>query len=50
MLWAKKRVLVMEYIQGGRVDNLEYLAEHKIDRNQVSQELASIFSRMLYIQ
>lgn len=49
VLWAKKRVLVMEFIEGGRVDNLEYLAQHNIDKNKVSQELARIFSQMLYL-
>jgi len=39
----------MEFIDGGRVDNLEYLAKHNIDRNRVSQELARIFSQMLYL-
>lgn len=41
--------MVMEFIDGGRVDDLMYLKKHKIDRNQVSQELARIFSQMVYI-
>ncbi|TNY24280.1 ABC1 family-domain-containing protein [Rhodotorula diobovata] len=49
VLWAKKRVMVMEFIQGARVDDLEYLARHKIDRNLVSREIAEITSRMIYI-
>lgn len=36
-------------IEGARVDNLDYLKEHKIDKNQVSQELARIFSQMVYL-
>jgi aarF domain-containing kinase len=46
---ATKRVLIMEYIQGGRVDDLEYLAQHKIDRNKVALELARIFNQMVFI-
>ena len=46
---ARKRVLVMEYIRGGRVDDIEYLADHDIDRNKVSVELAHIFSQMVHI-
>lgn len=46
---ATKRVLIMEFIQGGRVDDLEYLAEHNIDRNKVSLELSRIFSQMVYL-
>lgn len=36
-------------IQGGRVDDLEYLALHQIDRNAVSREIAEITSRMIYV-
>jgi aarF domain-containing kinase len=46
---ATKRVLVMEYIQGGRVDDLAYLAEHDIDRNKVALELSRIFNQMVFV-
>ena len=46
---ATKRVLVMEYIEGGRVDDLGYLAEHSIDRNKVAVELARIFNQMVFV-
>ncbi|KAF8658292.1 hypothetical protein AX16_002064 [Volvariella volvacea WC 439] len=46
---AKKRVLIMEFIQGRRVDDLEYLAAANIDRNTVSLELARIFNQMVFI-
>lgn len=49
VLSATKRVLIMEYIHGARVDNLAYLAEHNIDRNKVALELARIFARMVHI-
>ncbi|KAI0318269.1 ABC1-domain-containing protein [Amylostereum chailletii] len=49
VLLAKKRVLIMEYINGGRVDDLQYLAEHNIDRNKVALELSRIFSQMVYL-
>jgi len=49
VLWAQKRVLVMEFITGGRFDDLEYLAKHNIDRNRASQELTRIFSQMIYL-
>jgi len=41
--------MVMEYIRGARVDDLAYLKENGIDRNQVSQELSRIFSQMVYL-
>jgi len=46
---ADKRVLIMEFIEGSRVDDLEYLAAHNIDRNKVSLELSRIFSQMVYL-
>ncbi|KAJ3553707.1 hypothetical protein NM688_g3469 [Phlebia brevispora] len=49
VITAQKRVLIMEYIRGGRVDDLQYLADHDIDRNKVSLELARIFAQMVHI-
>ena len=49
ILWAKKRCLVMEFIEGRRIDDLAFLKDHHIDRNQVSQELSRIFSQMVYL-
>ncbi|KAF8268634.1 ABC1-domain-containing protein [Lactarius quietus] len=46
---ADKRVLIMEFIEGARVDDLQYLAAHNIDRNKVSLELSRIFSQMVYL-
>lgn len=46
---ATKRVLVMEYIKGGRVDDLKYLADANIDRNKVALELSRIFNQMVFI-
>ncbi|KAF9531663.1 ABC1 family-domain-containing protein [Crepidotus variabilis] len=46
---ASKRVLVMEFIQGGRVDDLPFLAQHNIDRNKVAIELSRIFNQMVFI-
>ena len=49
VLWAEHRCIVMEYIEGARVDDLRYLKDHDIDRNQVSRELSRIFSQMVYL-
>lgn len=49
ILWAERRCMAMEYIDGARVDDLVYLKDHHIDRNTVSQELSRIFSQMVYI-
>ena len=49
VLSASKRILIMEFIEGSRVDDLSYLAEHDIDRNKVSLELQRIFCQMVFI-
>ena len=46
---SAKRVLVMEYIEGGRVDDLEYLAAHNIDRNAVALDVQRIFCQMVHL-
>ncbi|KAH6913980.1 atypical/ABC1/ABC1-B protein kinase [Coprinopsis sp. MPI-PUGE-AT-0042] len=48
VIHAAKRVLIMEFIEGGRVDDLGYLARHNIDRNKVAVELSRIFSEMVF--
>ncbi|KAI1617043.1 aarF domain-containing kinase [Exophiala viscosa] len=45
---AKKRILVMEYMAGVRVDNFEYFAKHHISRDEVSATLARIFNVMIF--
>jgi aarF domain-containing kinase len=48
VLWAKRRILVMEYVTGHRPDDLEYLDSHGIDRDEVSAALARIFNEMIF--
>lgn len=45
--WVYKRAMAMEYIDGRRPDDLQYLADHNIDRNLVSQELSRVFAQMV---
>jgi len=48
VIWARRRILVMEYITGHRPDDLEYLDSHHIDRDEVSAALARIFNEMIF--
>jgi aarF domain-containing kinase len=48
VMWAKRRILVMEYVSGRRPDDLKYLDEHGIDRDEVSAALARIFNEMIF--
>ncbi|KIW95113.1 uncharacterized protein Z519_03697 [Cladophialophora bantiana CBS 173.52] len=45
---ANKRILVMEYVMGARVDNLPYFKVHNISRAEVSATLARIFNVMIF--
>ncbi|KAF1940767.1 ABC1-domain-containing protein [Clathrospora elynae] len=48
VIWAKRRILVMEYVSGFRTDDLKSLDEHGIDRDEVSAALARIFNEMIF--
>ncbi|KAJ4358019.1 uncharacterized protein N0V89_002598 [Didymosphaeria variabile] len=48
VIWAKRRILVMDYVSGHRPDDLEYLDSHGIDRDEVSAALARIFNEMIF--
>lgn len=48
VLWAKRRILVMEYVSGFRTDDLKSLDEKGIDRDEVSAALARIFNEMIF--
>lgn len=47
-MWAKERILVMEFITGHRPDNLQYLDSNGIDRDEVSAAFAHIFNEMIF--
>ncbi|KAI9273389.1 ABC1 family-domain-containing protein [Helicostylum pulchrum] len=49
VVWAKRRILVMEFIEGGRVDDFNYMKKHGIDPSQVSTEITEIFSKMMFL-
>jgi len=48
VFWAKRRMVVMEFITGHRPDDLEYLDSHGIDRDEVAAALARIFNEMIF--
>jgi predicted unusual protein kinase regulating ubiquinone biosynthesis (AarF/ABC1/UbiB family) len=48
VIWAKKRILVMEKLSGARPDNLEFLDSNGIDRDEVSAALSRIFNEMIF--
>ncbi|KAI5813565.1 ABC1 family-domain-containing protein [Pyronema omphalodes] len=48
VIWAKPRVLVMEFLPGKRLDDLDYLDANNISRDEVSASLARIFNEMIF--
>ena len=50
VIWASRRILVMDKVSGARIDNLEYLDSHKISRDEVSATLARIFNTMIFAE
>lgn len=45
---STKRVLVMEYLEGGQVDNVQYIDDNKIDRIDVAAKLGQLYSNMIF--
>lgn len=48
VIWAKKRILVMEHLPGKRLDDLEYMDSKGISRDEVSAALSRIFNEMIF--
>lgn len=48
VIWAKKRLIVMEFLSGYRPDDLASLDANGIDRDEVSAALARIFNEMIF--
>jgi len=48
--WAttNKRVLTMEFCKGGKIDDVQYYRDNKINENQVLSYLSKLFSQMIF--
>lgn len=47
---SSKRVLVMEFCEGGQVNDLEYFKQNNLDCNHVSRLLGKLFSEMIFVR
>lgn len=45
---ANPRILIMEYVEGARLDDLEYMKKNKINTSDVSSCLSHIFNNMIF--
>lgn len=48
--YTSRRVLTMEYIRGGKVDDAKYMEKHGIDKSVILSYLSKIFSQMIFIR
>ncbi|XP_049872232.1 aarF domain-containing kinase 1 [Pectinophora gossypiella] len=47
--YSTERVLVMEYVHGGQVNDLNYINKNCIDRMDLCQKLGDLYSRMIFV-
>ncbi|KAL2915704.1 hypothetical protein HK105_204649 [Polyrhizophydium stewartii] len=48
IVWADRRILVMEYVEGGKIDDPEYMQKHGISPEAVSADLTKAYSEMIF--
>lgn len=46
---SSSRVLTMEYVEGGQVNDLTYICSNDIDRYEVADKLSQLYSQMIFI-
>ncbi|XP_006157151.1 uncharacterized aarF domain-containing protein kinase 1 isoform X1 [Tupaia chinensis] len=46
---STKRVLLMEFVDGGQVNDRSYMDRNKIDVNEISRHLGKIYSEMIFV-
>ncbi|XP_076979323.1 aarF domain-containing protein kinase 1 isoform X2 [Tamandua tetradactyla] len=46
---STKRVLLMEFVEGGQVNDRHYMEKNKIDVNEISRHLGKMYSEMIFI-
>ncbi|XP_072618205.1 aarF domain-containing protein kinase 1 isoform X1 [Vulpes vulpes] len=46
---STKRVLLMEFVDGGQVNDRDYMEKNKIDVNEISRHLGKMYSEMIFV-
>jgi aarF domain-containing kinase len=46
--YSTERVLVMEYMDGGQINDLGYLQKEKISPREVTQKVGTLYSEMIF--
>lgn len=47
---STKRILTMEFAEGGQVNDWEYMKKNGIDVNEISENLGKMYSEMIFVQ
>ncbi|KAI5634361.1 ABC1 family domain-containing protein [Phthorimaea operculella] len=47
--YCTERVLVMEYVQGGQVNDIKYIDNHNINRVELAKKLGDLYSHMIFV-
>ncbi|XP_072932649.1 aarF domain-containing kinase 1 [Epargyreus clarus] len=47
--YSTERVLVMEYVVGGQVNDIKYIDEHKISKQEICKKLGDLYSHMIFV-
>ncbi|VVD02611.1 unnamed protein product [Leptidea sinapis] len=47
--YSTERVLVMEYVTGGQVNDIKYIDKHNISRSDVCTKLGDLYSHMIFV-
>ncbi|XP_077992469.1 aarF domain-containing protein kinase 1-like [Glandiceps talaboti] len=45
-----ERILTMEFCEGGKVDDIDYMKKHNINVDQISKSLGQLYSEMIFVQ
>uniref|UniRef100_A0A146P702 AarF domain-containing protein kinase 1 n=1 Tax=Fundulus heteroclitus TaxID=8078 RepID=A0A146P702_FUNHE len=46
---STKRILTMEFLEGGQVNDREYMQKHHINVNEISENLGKMYSEMIFV-
>ncbi|EHH28082.1 aarF domain-containing protein kinase 1 isoform X2 [Macaca nemestrina] len=46
---STERVLLMEFVDGGQVNDRDYMEKNKIDVNEISRHLGKMYSEMIFV-
>ncbi|XP_018553184.1 aarF domain-containing protein kinase 1 isoform X1 [Lates calcarifer] len=46
---STKRILTMEFAEGGQVNDREYMKKHGINVNEISEKLGKMYSEMIFV-